>query len=196
LEENDKSHAYLTRFAKLVRMLLDNADQPFISLKKEVEFLELYLSLENLRVPDLNYSIEMETDIFAEQVIIPNMILQPYIENAIWHGLSHKTEERRLQVKIFRKADGIAFHILDNGVGRRRAEELKSQYRQQHNSKGMELLSKRFKLLAKEYGTDIQTSIVDLIEGNHPLGTLVEIIVPQLSSEPLNQISHVANYHS
>jgi hypothetical protein len=196
LEENDKSHAYLTRFAKLVRMLLDNADQPFISLEKEIEFLELYLSLENLRVPDLNYSIEMATDIFAEQVIIPNMILQPYIENAIWHGLSHKMDERRLQVKIFRKADGIAFHILDNGVGRRRAEELKSQYRQQHNSKGMELLSKRFKLLAKEYGTDIKTSIVDLIEGNHPLGTLVEIIVPQLSSEPLNQISHVANYHS
>jgi tetratricopeptide (TPR) repeat protein len=195
LEENDKSHTYLTRFAKLVRMLLDNADQPFISLEKEVEFLELYLSLENLRVPDLQYSIEIESAISTEKVNIPNMILQPYIENAIWHGLSHKNGDRRLHVKIFRKGDAIVFHIMDNGVGRKRAAELRSQYRQQHNSKGMELLSKRFKLLAKEYGTNIHTSIVDLIQNDHPKGTLVEIMVPQLATELFKETNYVT-YHN
>jgi len=195
LEENDKSHTYLTRFAKLVRMLLDNADQPFISLEKEVEFLELYLSLENLRVPDLQYSIEIESAISTEKVKIPNMILQPYIENAIWHGLSHKNGDRRLHVKIFRKGNAIVFHIIDNGVGRKRAAELRSQYRQQHNSKGMELLSKRFKLLAKEYGTNIHTSIVDLIQNDHATGTLVEIMVPQLATELFKETNYVT-YHN
>lgn len=123
------------------------------------------------------------------------MMLQPYIENAIWHGLSHKKEERKLHIKILRKGDAIAFHIMDNGVGRKRASELKSQYRQQHNSKGMELLSKRFKLLAKEYGTNIHTTIVDLMENDHASGTLVEIIVPQLFTEPVKAHDYVT-YHN
>ena len=177
-EDIRSSHRYLSRFSKLLRMLLDNANQPFISLKKELDFLELYLSLEKLRIPDLQYTIETEPGIDTETTLVPNMTLQPYIENAIWHGLSHKTSDKKLGVNIHRENGSIQCDIEDNGVGRKKAEELKSLYRKEHKSKGMELLSKRFTLLSKEYGTEIQTRVTDLMNNGHAAGTLVEINVP------------------
>ena len=177
-EDNDNSHLYLSRFSELLRMLLDNANQPFVSLRKEINLLELYLSLENLRVPDLNYSIEIDPVIDSNQIAIPNMMLQPYIENAIWHGLSHKKGERNLKIRITRKQDNIICEVEDNGVGRKMATELKSLYRKEHRSRGMELLSKRFNLLSKEYGSDIQTGIEDLHDNGTATGTRVTITVP------------------
>jgi len=179
MEENDKSHTYLARFAKLLRMLLENANSPFIPLARELEFLELYLSLENLRIPDLKYSIHKDPDIDAEQIKIPNMILQPYIENAIWHGLSHKkVGERKIQLRVLQQADGVKYEIEDNGVGRKKAAELKSVYRKAHRSKGMELLTKRFKLLSEEYRFEIKTSVTDIMNKEEVTGTIVTINVP------------------
>ena len=177
-EENEKSQSYLARFAKLLRMLLENADKPFIPLQREIDFLQLYLSLENLRIPDLRFSIDVDSRVDAEKTIIPNMILQPYIENAIWHGLSHKENDKQLRIRI-NQAGGITnYEIEDNGVGRKKAAELKSLYRKEHKSKGMELLSKRFKLLAKEYGSDIETKISDVTNNIDITGTFVRINVP------------------
>jgi tetratricopeptide (TPR) repeat protein len=178
LEENEKSQSYLARFAKLLRMLLENADRPFIPLQREIDFLQLYLSLENLRIPDLEFSITVDPKINTEETQIPNMILQPYIENAIWHGLSHKESDKRLAIRINNENGFTKYEIEDNGVGRKRSAELKSLYRKEHKSKGMELLSKRFKLLAKEYGSDIETMITDVMEGNTIKGTLITIKVP------------------
>jgi LytS/YehU family sensor histidine kinase len=106
------------------------------------------------------------------------MILQPYIENAIWHGLSHKKGERKLSIGVHRKGDSMVCEIEDNGVGRKKAAELKSLYRREHRSKGMELLSKRFNLLSKEYGAGIQTTIEDLYNNDSPGGTKVNISIP------------------
>jgi len=177
LEENEKSQSYLARFAKLLRLLLENADKPFIPLQREIDFLQLYLSLENLRIPDLQFSITVDPNINTEETKIPNMILQPYIENAIWHGLSHKEVDKRLQIRITNENGFTKYEIEDNGVGRKRSSELKSLYRKEHKSKGMELLSKRFKLLAKEYGSEIQTTVTD-IENGKDSGTIVTIKVP------------------
>ena len=182
-EDNDRSQLYLSRFSKLLRILLENADQPFVSVKQETEFLELYLSLENLRVPDLQFSIETDPGQNVQDRMIPNMMLQPYIENAIWHGLSHKKENRKLQVRIHEKENATVFEIEDNGVGRQKAAELKSLYRKGHTSKGMELLSKRFNLLSKEYGEAIQTTITDMEDNGEATGTLVKINVPFSLSE-------------
>ena len=188
-EENDKSHTYLARFAKLLRMLLENADQPFVSLQKELEFLELYLSLENLRIPDLQYSINAGS-INKDELMIPNMILQPYIENAIWHGLSPKEKDRRLEIRIHKNKNSLLFEIEDNGVGRKRSAELKSLFRKEHKSKGMELLSKRFNLLAGEYGASIKTKTSDVIKDGEVAGTLVEIDIPHsLSGHLKNNLS-------
>src|SRR5205085_889743 len=126
---NEKSHSYLSRFGKLLRMLLENAEKPFIPLQKELDFLQLYLGLENLRVPDLKYSISVELPLKSDEVLIPNMILQPYIENAIWHGLSYKEHDRELQLRIYRENGTINYEIQDNGVGRKKAAELKSLFR-------------------------------------------------------------------
>ena len=178
-EEIEKSQSYLARFAKLLRMLLENADKPFIPLQRELDFLQLYLSLENLRIPDLEFSINVDSSVDTERTMIPNMILQPYIENAIWHGLSHKEHDKRLQIRISNENGFTRYDIEDNGVGRKKAAELKSLYRKEHRSKGMELLSKRFKLLAKEYGSDIETRVADVMNGNDVKGTKVMISVPQ-----------------
>ncbi len=177
-EDNDNSHLYLSRFSELLRMLLDNANQPFVPLRKEINLLELYLSLENLRIPDLKYSIEIDPSIDSNKMTIPNMMLQPYIENAIWHGLSHKKGERNLKIRITRKQDNIVCEVEDNGVGRKMATELKSLYRKEHRSRGMELLSKRFSLLSKEYGSDIHTGIEDLHDNGTATGTRITITVP------------------
>lgn len=178
LEENERAQSYLARFAKLLRVLLENAEKPFVLLQKEIDFLQLYLSLENLRIPDLQYFISVDPDIDTENINIPNMILQPYIENAIWHGLSHKKDDRKLWVRIIKTTGGVQYEVEDNGVGRKKAAELKSLFRTEHKSKGMELLSKRFKLLAKELGSDIETSVTNVIKNGEISGTLVSIRVP------------------
>lgn len=177
-EDNENSHLYLSRFSELLRMLLDNANQPFVSLRKEINLLELYLSLEKLRIPDLKYSIEIDNEIDANKITIPNMMLQPYIENAIWHGLSPKKGEKNLAIKINKKGNSVICKVEDNGVGRKMASELKSLYRKEHRSRGMELLSKRFILLSKEYGSDIQTSIEDLHDNGTANGTRIAITLP------------------
>jgi len=184
MEENELSQSYLERFARLLRILLENADQPFIPLRKEIDFLELYLSLESLRIPDLQYSIEVDPLLDVEKTMMPNMTLQPYIENALWHGLQNKQGEKKLQLHIYRQNGMLHYEIRDNGVGRKNAAELKSLYRKEHHSKGMELLSKRFSLLSKEYGQDIQTNVTDVIDNGNVAGTLVEMTVPSFLSEP------------
>jgi LytS/YehU family sensor histidine kinase len=176
-------------------MLLDNANQPFVSVKQEMEFLELYLSLENLRIPDLQVSIEKDPMLNMDKRMIPNMMLQPYIENAIWHGLSNKKGERKLQIRIQENGSSTEFEIEDNGIGRKKAAELKKLYRQGHHSKGMELLSKRFNLLSKEYGAAIQTTVTDLGNGE-TTGTLVKIDVPFSISEQAKQLVHDTNHYN
>jgi tetratricopeptide (TPR) repeat protein len=185
-DKTELSQSYLERFAKLLRMLLENANQPFILLRKEINFLELYLSLENLRIPDLKYSIQIAPEVNTETTVTPNLMLQPYIENALWHGLQHKQGEKKLQLNISRQNGSLTYKILDNGVGRKKAEELKGLYRKEHRSKGMELLSKRFSLLSKEYGKDIVTEVNDITENGSSVGTVVKISVPNSLTE-LNQ---------
>ena len=184
-EQTDKSQSYLSRFARLLRMLLENADKQFVPLRIEMEFLQLYLSLESLRVPDMQYSISTDSALNTEQILIPNMILQPYVENAIWHGLSHKETDKQLRIRVFRENGTINYEIEDNGVGRKKAGELKSLFRKQHQSKGMELISKRIELLNKEYSSVIQTEVADVVKNNEVAGTLVSIKVPLTFSKSM-----------
>lgn len=187
LEQNEKSHTYLARFGKLLRMLLENAEHPFISLRKEIEFLHLYLGLENLRIPDLQYSIFTDPVINIDEVLLPNMILQPYIENAIWHGLSHKDNNKQLQIRIFNVSGVMNYEIEDNGIGRNKALERKSLFRQKHHSKGMKLLNKRFQLLNEQYNSKICITISDVIKVNEVAGTLVKIEIPDTLSQHVIQ---------
>ncbi|MEO7307423.1 MAG: tetratricopeptide repeat protein [Ferruginibacter sp.] len=195
-EDNHRSHLYLSRFAKLLRVLLDNATQPFVLVKQEMEFLELYLSLENLRIPDLQVSLDKDPALNMEERMVPNMMLQPYIENAIWHGLSGKKGERKLRIRIYENVNATEFEIEDNGIGREKAAAIKAQYKQGHHSKGMELLSKRFGLLSSEYGEAIDVSVTDLYDNGEARGTLVKISVPFNLSEQARISANDTNHHS
>lgn len=177
-EDFENSHAYLTRFARLLRMLLENSEKPFTSLQKEIDFLEVYLSIEKLRLPDLQFSITTDPSINKEETLIPTMILQPCIENALWHGLSHKTSNRKLELNIKKQNGTVVYDVKDNGVGRKKSAELKSLYRKKHKSKGMELLTKRFRLLSDEFGSNIKTEVCDVMNNGEVGGTEVSISVP------------------
>jgi LytS/YehU family sensor histidine kinase len=107
------------------------------------------------------------------------MILQPYIENAIWHGLSHKKDgDRKITIRVQHDPTGVKYEIEDNGVGRERAQQLKSAYRKEHRSKGMELLTRRFKLINAEYQSHIETKVEDIEHNQIAAGTRVAIMVP------------------
>lgn len=191
-ERNELSQSYLERFAQLLRLLLENANHPFISIKKELHFIDLYLSLEKLRIPDLEYKVILDHQIDPDTTIIPNMMLQPYIENSLWHGLQHKKGQKLLEIEITKTPGAVKYQIKDNGVGRDKAAELKKMFRKGHTSKGMELLSKRFALLSKEYGNTIQPEINDLQKDEQ--GTIVSIVVPESISEPTKLI-YDSNHH-
>jgi sensor histidine kinase YesM len=194
-EDFENSHTYLARFAKLLRMLLENSENPFTPLQKEIDFLELYLSLEKLRLPDLQFSIITDPSINKEETFLPNMILQPYVENALWHGLSHKTSNRKLELNIQKQNGHVIYEVKDNGVGRKKSAELKSLYRKAHKSKGMELLTKRFKLLSDEFGSDIKTEVTDIMNNREAGGTKVSIVVPDsLTQHMKNELYDTYHY--
>jgi len=184
-EDFDNSHTYLARFAKLLRMLLENAEKPFVSLNSEIDFLGLYLSLEKLRIPDFSFSITVDPSLNTGETLLPNMVLQPYIENALWHGLSQKSGDKNLELIVHRQTGAIIYNVKDNGVGRKKAAEFKSLYRKEHKSKGMELLTRRFKLLNEEFGFEIKTQVSEVMDNDEPGGTLVSINVPNSISENL-----------
>jgi tetratricopeptide (TPR) repeat protein len=177
-EDIDNSHLYLSRFSELLRLLLNNANEPFIPLSKELQLLDQYLSLEKLRIKDLEYTIHVDDTINTNKISIPNMMIQPYLENAIWHGLSHKNGRKQLSLSVKSDNTNLMIEVKDNGIGREKAGEMKSLYRRTHQSKGMELLSKRFQLLSKEFGSAIDTNVVDLYDNGEPAGTLVKITIP------------------
>lgn len=195
-EDFEKSHTYLAKFARLLRMLLENTEKPFTPLQKELDFLQLYLSLEKLRLPDLQFNITTDPVINKEEILIPNMILQPYIENALRHGLSYKNGEKRLELKIEKQDSTVIYHVVDNGVGRQKSEELKLLYHKKHKSKGMELLNKRFRLLTDEFGSDIKTEIYDVVNNGEINGTEVCIIVPDTISNTVeNKLYDTLHYN-
>ena len=122
--QNNRAQAseYLTKFSKLVRLILQNSQASLISLESELQALELYLELEALRFDyHFDYKISVPKDLDIEALRVPPLIIQPYIENAIWHGLMHKEDRGQLDIEVSEEGDHLYFKIADNGVGRKKA---------------------------------------------------------------------------
>jgi LytS/YehU family sensor histidine kinase len=140
-------------FSRLIRLNLDLAGKTFIPLETEIYRLELYLKYEKIRFEDmLNYEINIGKDINVKSLLIPNMILQPFVENSIWHGILHKETAGKISINISKEnkilsdknLPVISIDILDDGIGLNAAENKKPS----HTSKGMSLIKERLKLLA------------------------------------------------
>ncbi len=171
----DEANRYLSKFSKLQREILNNSDQSFISLEKEKEILELYLQLEQLRFHgNFEYSIIIDKEIDITEIKIPPMLVQPFVENAIWHGLMPKQGERKVQIKFRLNGDMLECLITDNGIGRQAAAMLKEKASTSHQSKGMAIVNERLQILRQQHQQPFEVSVTDIIDaGNNLTGTQV-----------------------
>jgi len=168
IAQNDERTAnrYLTDFSTLMRSVLENSEEDFISLEKEVELLDLYLKLEHSRFKD-KFDYEFKVDDAIEQSLfeIPPMLLQPYVENAVWHGLRYKKEKGFLKVQLLKKdSETIQIEISDNGIGRKNSRALKTDYQKKKKSKGMQNIKQRIEILNKMYKDKVDVFIEDMYD--------------------------------
>lgn len=173
---------YLSRFSKLLRMVLLHSDKEAITLREEIEILKMYIELESVRFKEsFSYSIHCDETIEIEEIKIPTLLIQPFVENAIWHGLMHKENNRRLTVTFTEMQDFLQCIIEDNGVGRDKAAAIKglTGSDKKHTSKGIAVSEERLKTLTNSLGKNGSIQIHDLTDINgEGLGTKVIINFP------------------
>ncbi len=181
-ENIEDGYRYLSSFSKLLRMVLNYSEKNFISLSNEIEVLKLYLSLEALRFrQSFNYNISVDENIETDIVQLPSLLLQPYVENAVWHGLRHKEGEKALAIFITENGEQLEIIIEDNGVGRERSEAIKSQKlgAEKFESKGTLLATQRISILNQQYPGMATTKTIDLKDSEGiATGTKVIITLP------------------
>ncbi|HXB13014.1 MAG TPA: histidine kinase, partial [Bacteroidia bacterium] len=186
LQNNGReAYNYLAKFSRLIRMMLNNAQEKKLTLHQEIEMLELYIQLEQLRFSgSFRFQLNVDAEIDTEQVYMPAMLIQPYVENAIWHGLMNLKDRTGalLTISITRNETFLKISIEDNGVGRAQAKLLQKD--NTHRSIGMELTRKRTEALSKIPGEEkVSIYVIDLYdEQNKPTGTRVEIIITNILS--------------
>lgn len=179
--ENVPATAYLTRFSQLIRQVLNNSRKKFIRLNDELNALRLYLELEAMRFADsFEYEICVGENVNPDFLEIPPMILQPFVENAIWHGLMHKLKgPRKVLISIERKEDLVLMQVEDNGIGRKAARDLQTRSKSKQESLGIQITQDRLQLIRDLYGTSAEISIEDMYgQDQNPKGTRVRITLP------------------
>jgi len=181
--ESGKASEYLNNFARLMRLILQNSRSNYTSLKDEVELLDLYLQMESLRFKDkFQYEINVADNLNTASIVIPPMLIQPYVENAIWHGLMHINNDKpgKVDIKIKENENKLICIIQDNGIGRDKAAAIKAQKPGNHKrSMGMQITKDRIDLINKLYNTNTSVKIIDLKDdAGNPLGTRVELVIP------------------
>jgi ligand-binding sensor domain-containing protein len=180
--QNNRTQAseYLTKFSKLVRMILQNSQASLITLESELESLKLYLEMEALRFDNhFTYNISVSDELDSSVLRIPPLIIQPYVENAIWHGLMHKEEKGKLDIEVSQKNNFLFLKITDDGIGRKKAAELVSKSAIKHKSMGLRITAERIAIM--QSGNDSPSPVVinDLVNADgSAAGTEVIIKIP------------------
>jgi sensor histidine kinase YesM len=178
-DDADNASKYLTKFSKLVRLMLENSEAQKVTLQDELDMLKTYIELEAIRFNGkINYSIHVDESLDKSTVLIPSMILQPFVENAIWHGLLPKDKEGEIGIKIKEKEEHLQCSITDNGIGREASMNLKKDSKLKKKSMGIKITTDRLKLLTKEKIKDV-IHIIDLKDQHSNVqGTQVDILIP------------------
>lgn len=174
---------YLNSFARLMRLILQNSRSNYITLKDELETLKLYIEMESLRLKNkFKYQIEVDEALDISSIDIPPMLIQPYVENAIWHGLMNKQnrEEGLLSIALNRSKNMLHCTIRDNGIGRQKALEIQTKRtKTKRKSMGMSITSERIELINQLYNLDAMVKIHDLYNDNKEAsGTEVRLDIP------------------
>ncbi|MFO0321935.1 MAG: two-component regulator propeller domain-containing protein [Bacteroidota bacterium] len=172
---------YLSKFAKLIRLILQNSEKASVTINEDLESIILYLELEKMRFEDkFNYSIIINPEVNADYDEIPPMLIQPYLENAILHGINPKEGQGNIEIEIQIVNQFIKISIKDDGIGRVKSQSLKSlQPGARHKSLGMKITKERVRILNSIYHSNLNVNIIDLYDkNNNPLGTQIDLYVP------------------
>ncbi len=184
--ETEIASDYLTKFSRLIRMVLQGSSKKVISLADEIETLRLYIELEQVRFKKhFQYTIDCDETLDIEAIMVPPLLLQPFVENAIWHGLMHKEASGLLVISIEQEGNSLCYTITDNGIGRQKALLLKSKSASYKKSMGMQITANRLQMLNIENKQEIYFKVVDLNDENgESTGTKVIIKIPLKLTEP------------
>ena len=175
--ESVAAGAYLDGFARLLRMVLDHSVKERVPLADEIAFLRQYLKLEAMRFEDgLEYTVNADHELLDdEDLLVPTLLVQPFVENAVWHGLAPKQGAKRLSVRFTTRGDQVVCTVEDNGVGRDAAP--KRTHPDGSASLGLQLTNERLQLLAFKLGDTGRVTFTDLVEDGVPAGTRVEVVL-------------------
>ncbi len=181
--DNEKENAvyYLNKFSKLIRKILATTREKEITLADEIETLKLYIDIENIRFSnEIQSSISIDKTLGINTIKIPSLILQPFIENAIWHGLSSKKGVKKIDITFEKEANThLKITIADNGIGRKRSNEINSQKIHKKDSIGIKLTEERLNNFCKDFENNYSLSFVDLFDrNNNSTGTKLILSIP------------------
>jgi sensor histidine kinase YesM len=169
---------YLGTFSGLTRTILENSAKETVRLSEEIDMLKQYLELEKLRFGDtLEISMVVDPKIDQEGIRIPPMLIQPYVENALKHGLLHLQNDRKLNLEFNQNNNILAITITDNGVGRAKAKEIAKQ-KKKHQSFSSEATENRLQSMKNTFGVSGSVEVIDLYENGNPSGTKVIMMIP------------------
>jgi two-component system LytT family sensor kinase len=175
-QDERTANRFLSEFSQLMRLVLENSQEDFITLQKEQEILALYMKLEHYRFRDkFEYEIEIDESINAESISVPPMLIQPYLENAVWHGLRYRDTVGFLKLSMRQRDSRLLVTITDNGIGRMKSAELKTENQKKHKSTGLRNIRERLAILNNVYRTHYEVNVSDGPGGE---GTIVEISLP------------------
>lgn len=170
------SYDYIVLFSKLVRNTLNYSEKESVSIEEEVSFLDIYLQLEKLRFgKEFSYSIKTNR---IERIEVPSLLIQPFVENALLHGLLNKKGGKHLSIEFETNQNQLLCYVVDNGVGRRKAKEIRKRQGGKHQSFALNAIEKRLSIMREKFGAEIGYSIIDLEENNIAIGTKVLIVLP------------------
>ncbi|MCB9363871.1 MAG: histidine kinase [Flavobacteriales bacterium] len=177
LNDFKNSNKYITQFARLIRTVLNLSEKNMITIQEEIDVLKMYMDLERMRFDkQFDYQIKISDEIDNDYDKIPSMLLQPYVENAIWHGLMNKGEIGQIKIEIQLKENYLCCSIEDNGIGRKKAAEISANRKIAHKSVGMSITKERLDLISS---TDLNINIIDIVNSvGVEIGTKVIVKIP------------------
>lgn len=178
-KKSGEAGLYLSQFARLIRQNLNSINAASINLEEEIDRLKNYLDLEKLRMENkFDYNIDLAENVEADEMEIPSMIIQPFVENAIWHGIAFIEEKGQIQIKFLMQDDKSLLVIVeDNGIGMKRSEDYSAK-REKHHHLGMEMTRKRLEILGRKFSVKTFLNFSEMFPGTPNPGTRVELVVP------------------